>query len=127
VISDQLARFIASHLVSVEQIEILLFLRQHHDRAFSPSELNDVIRSSESSVGSRLTDLERRGLVRREHARFRYQPPSELEGVLGELAAAYAEQRYTIIDLIFSKSNDKLQAFADAFKVRTGKDGDDDG
>jgi hypothetical protein len=127
VISDQLARFVASHIVSVEQLEILLLLRQHRDRALTASELNDVIRSSESSVGSRLVDLERRGLVRREQTRFRYQPPSELEELLSDLAAAYAEQRYTVIDLIFAKGNDKLRVFADAFKVRTGKNGDGDG
>jgi hypothetical protein len=127
VISDQLSRFIAAHIVSIEQLEILLLLREHRGRAFSQEELNQVMKSSETSVRSRLADLQRRRLVAREGTRFRYQPAPELEPVLAELASAYAERRYTVIDLIFGRSNDKLRVFADAFKVRTGKKGGDDG
>ena len=124
VIAQSVRRLIAAHIVSVEQLEVLLLLREHRDRSWTVEQVNDRISSSPSSVASRLVDLERRGFVRHDGTGFRYQGSTIHETALTELAAAYAERKYSVIELIFARATEKLRAFADAFRVRRG---DDDG
>ena len=119
-ISDPVRQFIARHIVSIEQLEILLLLREQRARAWSPAEVNDRIQSSLPSVSDRLEDLVRRGLLRRDDDRFRYDAPADQDAIIAELAAEYRDRRYTVIDLIFSKGSDKLKVFADAFRVKKG-------
>jgi hypothetical protein len=119
-ISDPVRQFIARDIVSIEQLEILLLLREHRARAWSPAEVTDRIQSSLPSVSDRLADLVRRGLLRRDDDRFRYDPPADQDVIIAELAGEYRDRRYSVIDLIFSKGSDKLKVFADAFRVKKG-------
>jgi hypothetical protein len=121
VIPDSVRKFIADHIDSVEQLEVLILLREHRDRAITVEAINTQIRSSTTSVRGRLDALVRRGLVEQEGTVYRYAPPAELDGVMAELTRNYAEQRFTVIELIFARPTDKLRAFADAFRVGTGK------
>jgi hypothetical protein len=122
-ISDRLRRLIADDIFSVEQVEILMLLRQEPARLWTCAEVNDRIKSSVSSVAARLADLTQRGLVHDVGGRFRYAPSADKQAALDDLAAAYANRRFTIIDLIFAKSGDKLRVFARALHLK----GDDDG
>jgi hypothetical protein len=119
-LSDPVRLLIARHIVSIEQLEILLLLREHGGRAWSPAEVNDRIQSSLASVSDRLADLVRRGLLRMDGEAYRYDALVETEAIVAELAADYRDRRYSVIDLIFSKRSDKLQLFADAFRVKKG-------
>ena len=122
-IPERARTLIVEHIHSVEQLEILLLLRAEPDRDWTAEQINDRIKSSLSSVESRLGDLERSALVQREGNRYRYAPGPELAAAVTELANAYAERRYTVIDLIFSRPTDKLRVFARAFKLRGDGDG----
>jgi hypothetical protein len=119
-ISDPVRQFIARDIVSIEQLEILLLLREQRARAWSPAEVNDRIQSSLPSVSDRLADLARRGLLRRDDDRFRYDAAADQDVIIAELAGEYRDRRYSVIDLIFSKGSDKLKVFADAFRVKKG-------
>jgi hypothetical protein len=119
-ISDPVRQLIARHIVSIEQLEILLLLREQRARAWSPAEVNDRIQSSLPSVSDRLADLVRRGLLRRDDDGFRYDAPADQDVIIAELAGEYRDRRYSVIDLIFSKGSDKLKVFADAFRVKKG-------
>ena len=119
-ISDPVRQLIARHIVSIEQLEILLLLREHRARAWSPAEVNDRIQSSLPSVSDRLADLVRRGLFRRDDDGFRYDAPADQDVIIAELAGEYRDRRYSVIDLIFSKGSGKLKVFADAFRVKKG-------
>jgi hypothetical protein len=119
-LSESVRQLIARHIVSIEQLEILLLLREHGGRPWSPAEVNDRIQSSLASVSDRLADLVRRGLLRMDGEAYRYDAPAETEAIIAELAADYRDRRYSVIDLIFSKRSDKLQLFADAFRVKKG-------
>lgn len=58
--------------------------------------------------------------------RYRYQPSDgRLQHAVDLLETAYAERRYTVIDLIFAKPIDNLKVYADAFLFRKGKDDSD--
>lgn len=123
---DDVQRFVAEQITSVEQLEILLLLRGRPDVEWTPTMVSEEIRTSERSATSRLADLERRGLLRsREEEssvkRFWFEPLTEsLRRAVEHVATAYAERRYTVIDLIFSKPIDELRLYADAFRFRKG-------
>jgi hypothetical protein len=124
-IQESVRKLIADHIDSVEQLEVLLLLRAQRERVWTVGEINDEIKSSVSSVEARLSDLADRGLLERQGRTFRYQATPEMDATVTELARAYAERRFTVIELIFAKPTDKLRAFADAFKMskKRGPDG----
>ena len=52
--------------------------------------------------------------------------PSPPAKVVAAVADAYAERRYTVIDVIFSKPAERIRVFADAFRLRQDDDGKGD-
>jgi hypothetical protein len=121
-ISNRLRQLIAEDINSVEQVEIVLLLRQEANRVWTPAEVNDRIKSSLSSISVRLDDLAERGFLQNVGSGFRYAPPPDKQPAVDELARAYANRRFTVIDLIFAKNAERLRAFARASTLR----GDDD-
>ncbi|WP_240481198.1 hypothetical protein [Sandaracinus amylolyticus] len=109
--------------MSVEQLEILLLLRGHAERDWNAEEVAKELRIASISAGNRLADLAARGLLTEASpGRFRYAPndPAMHAAVEG-LAKVYPERRVSVIEIIFSKPNDVIRTFADAFKLRRDK------
>lgn len=127
---EAVRRFIADHIDSVEQLEILLLLHHHHQgRTWTAEAVARELRIASVSAGERLEDLVQDSLLTRvggDPMEYRYAPGSAMldEAVKG-LATAYAERRVTVINLIFSKPVDRIRTFADAFRLR--RDDDDNG
>lgn len=120
-ISENVKRFIAAYIDSVELLEVLLLLRSHANE-WSAESVSQEIRSSPTSVTKRLTDLCDRGLLSMKDSRpplyFYKTRTDELDGAVRELAEAYRERPTRVIELIFSKQTDTLRDFSDAFKFR---------
>lgn len=121
-IDDSVRRFLAAHIHSVEQLEVLLLLHREAGREWSAREVSAALASHPHSAESRLLDLRSRGLVtaRESSGELLYrsaQDPARAP-VVGALAAAYAERRTSVITLIFSKPIDSVRTLADAFIVR---------
>jgi hypothetical protein len=124
-VADHVRAFIAAHVNSVEQVEVLILLLRSPQKSWTPKEVADELRTSPDSALDRLEDLTKRGcLVRDADQRYRYGPKdAELSRVTSDLAVAYEERRYTIIQMIFSKPVDHIRTFANAFRLRK-EDGD---
>jgi hypothetical protein len=119
---EDVRQFILAHINSVEQLEVLLLLREHPEQAWEPEGLGKALYTSPAAALMRLTDLQTAGLVARTEAgeqNFRYAPtPPERDALVAGLAQAYKERRVSVISLIYSKPQSQVQAFADAFKFR---------
>lgn len=120
---DDVKKLLAEHITSVEQLEILLLLRGRPDTDWTASAVSEEVRTGERSAAARLDDLEARGFLRANshggEVSYRYAPAAAwLRQAVERLAAAYAERRYTIIELIFAKPIDNLKVYADAFRIR---------
>lgn len=114
-----MAEFIALHIVSVEQLEVLLLLHRERERVWTPAEINRQLRSHEASIEKWLGVLGSMKLVEGGDGGHRFgSPASELASVVDELAAAYRERPIRIVELIFSRPNENLLSFAQAFKLR---------
>jgi hypothetical protein len=112
-------RFLAAHIHSVEQLEILLWMRQ------TPGEhtaqlVADQLRTTLHSAEERLVDLCGRGLlVAGEGDHYRYEPATaELDATINTLDESYRQAPFAVINIIFSKPVDKIRTFADAFRLR---------
>lgn len=112
--------FIASCINSVEQLEILILLRQKAQ--LDVETINRELRTSEASVEKRLNDLIRKNLIaileKDGRAIYAYDPPERLISVIDELVVLYGTHRVAIINAIFSKPSDMLKDFSEAFRLR---------
>jgi len=111
--------FIREQLRSVWALELLLLMRRAAGRSWSPQELVGELRASPALVSDNLAAFERAGLVAAaEDGRYAFSPASPLLSALcDQLETAYRERPVTVINAIVSPP-DKLQALADAFRIR---------
>jgi hypothetical protein len=111
--------FIASHIVSVSQLEVLLLLRAAADKEWTASEVARALVMQPEAAGGWLEDLRGRGLARESEGRYAYAPlHAELNELVDGLAESYATYRVAVIGLIFGRPSEPVTRFADAFRIR---------
>jgi hypothetical protein len=125
-IPKHVERFISDHIDSVELIEVLLLVKRSRDREWTAQEVSERLYTSLRSAAHRLEALRASRLVavREEgaHAHHRYEPADAALGrAVDDLENVYAERRTRVINLIFSRPDDKIRTFADAFRIREDK------
>lgn len=113
--------FLLEHIDSLEQLEVMLLLREQR-RPWNAAEVARELRIQKESAQNRLSNLANRGIVNEAGGdRFQFAPRTpELEKDIGDLAAAYREWRVTIVNLIATKHLERIKSFADAFKFKGG-------
>ncbi len=118
-LDDALKRFIAGHISSVEQLEILLTLKTEPEKHWEPEELSRRLYTTVESVTNRIRALEEKALVAGEKGRYRFAANAgETRALVENLAEAYARRKVAVINEIFSGPSEEVQSFADAFKLR---------
>jgi hypothetical protein len=111
--------FIANHIVSVAQLEVLLLLRAAADKDWTGGEVARALVTQPEAAAGWLEDLTERGLAREQGGSYRYAPSSpELDRTVDALAASYASYRVAVISLIFSRPSERITRFSDAFRIR---------
>src|SRR5687767_2643146 len=113
-------QFLSKYIRSLEQLEVLLLLRNSPNRSWTSAEVYEVVRSSRPSVEERLESFVQLGFLAKDGAppTFRYAPKKNLGDAVDETAGAYQKWRVRVIEAIFTPVVDPAQRFADAFKVR---------
>jgi hypothetical protein len=122
--------FLADHIDSVLELELLLLLRARRERSWSAAELSHELKIDRTWAAGQLAQLAGRRLLSRDDAtnpadpRYAYAPPTPaVDATVTAVADAYASHRVTVIGLIFSKpAPSTLKTFADAFRIRKEKD-----
>lgn len=118
-LSEALQQFIRSTLGSAWALELLLLLQREPARLRSVDELNRELRASMGLVREILTRFGDAGLVREEGDGVRYAPATaELAALVAELETEYAARPLTVFKAIVASPNEKIQTFADAFKMK---------
>jgi hypothetical protein len=123
-------QLIAERIDSVVQLEVLLLLVRHASQAWTAKAVSDTLRIDVNWAAGELVTLRTRGLASvvvapagggNEPAgpAYQYAPAApELDASVQALARAYADRRVAVVSFIFSKPIDKIQTFADAFRIR---------
>jgi hypothetical protein len=121
-IPEDVRRFLGEHINSVEQLEVLLLLRNAPDRDWNAAAVSAALSSQPSAIRMRLDDLRTHGLLALKEGSadcFRYGPATaEQDRLVARLDELYHSRRVSIITLIYSKPHSQVQAFADAFRLR---------
>jgi hypothetical protein len=117
----ELKSFIAQHVESLAQLEALFILRQDPQQAWQSSDLAQRLYITPEMCEGILVDLARRGFAVRgpEPGAYHYHPQDPAaDRLLGDLATLYQQRRVAVITEIYSKPVNRVQTFADAFRLR---------
>ncbi len=119
-LSAETVDFIRGYFNSVWALELLLLMRREQARAWSVGDLIRELRASDLVVSGILPEFTRKGLVAEiGSGQFRYSPVSQRLGhLVDRVASAYAANRVRVTEEILNAPNDKIQIFADAFKLK---------
>lgn len=121
-IPPEIDEFLAAHIDTVEQLEVLLLLRQAPDRTWTAEDVAKVLYSQPASVARRLASLAKHQLLDETPGSaptYRYAPtPASRDAVVRSLAEVYRERRVAVIAAIASRPMDNVRAFSEAFLFR---------
>jgi hypothetical protein len=117
-------QFIADHIDSVAQLELLLLMRNESAKAWTAEEAGKALYSAQEVMGLLLADLQSKRLVAPgpfENS-FVYRPEgASLADFVDRLAELYRDRRVAVITAIYTKPTEKIRSFADAFRLRKEK------
>jgi hypothetical protein len=121
-IPQDVTAFIWAVIDRLETLETLLLLQASPDRSWTLDQLMHEMRSSQLAAEQTTKVLVSHGLVAAENGSFRFCPRTpELESMAVRLAACYRERRVGVIRTIFSRPNEAVRSFADAFRIKKGR------
>jgi len=120
--NEEILRFIAASFPSVWALELLLALRRER-RPWSQAELVSALRASELVVSRALDALVAAGLASIDNQGAVYLPVNdELDACIGRTEELYRSHPNVVRRAIIAASSSSATAFADAFKLRRGRD-----
>jgi hypothetical protein len=126
-IPEEVDRFLARYVDTVEQLEVLLLLQRAPNDSWTAEAVAASLYSNPSSAARRLASLARHGLIAltsEAPPAYRFGPPSdELVEVVRLVADTYRERRVAVVSAIASRPMDNVRAFSDAFRIRPPEEG----
>jgi hypothetical protein len=124
-IPDSIRSFIAEHVGSLVQLELLLLLAADPAKGWSPEESAQALFVAPDATYGLFEAMRAQGLcvtLADDATRYSLAPASsERQALLKTLAELYRTRRLTITDLIFKGPVEKYQRFANAFRFRREK------
>lgn len=124
VLMTQVKAFIAEHVDSVVQLEVLLRFHDAPEKTWTSADIAEAFRIDLAWVATQMSELQARGFLAQQEGampRYQYAPRTpQLHESVEQVAQAYAERRVSIINMIYSKPIDKLRNFSEAFRFRKG-------
>ena len=121
-ITNEIKEFIRQYIPSVEQLEVLIFMKENSRQSWKANDVAQRLYINELSALDRLTALANDGMLKKEVAdksppTFRYEPSSgELDGLIAKVIVAYKIKRAAMISLVYETPRDNLKTFSDAFR-----------
>lgn len=118
--------FLTKDIVSVERLDLLLFLYRNAKRWSGAQKLSAELEMPADAVQSHLEHLSARNLLDVQIAEsviFCYKPGSEeLARLVEAIAGAYYHHRDAVVAVLTrQQATDSARLFADAFNLRKGK------
>jgi hypothetical protein len=116
---EDIVQFIRRCINTLGTLDVLLLLYASPARAWTAREVSDELRSSPFAADTALRSLWHSGLVARAGDRFSFQPKAAgSAAMIARLAGCYRDRRTTVITAIFSRPNDAVIGFAEAFRFK---------
>ncbi|HMJ92357.1 MAG TPA: hypothetical protein VK530_21220 [Candidatus Acidoferrum sp.] len=121
-IPQDVRRFIAKHIRSLEQLEVLLLVSALPDRDWTVDSVFQVVQTNRAVVQQRLEEFVRDGLMLRQPGdTYRYAPQSEsLAHDIIAVGGFYKLSRHKVVEMIYASPPDDIRKFSDAFRIKKG-------
>jgi len=124
-IPTEVKRFVAQHVHSTAELEVLLLLHGTPAQMWTPERAAEALRMPLPWTAGQLATMQESGLLAAEGAGFRYRPDGADSRTVDLLATAYRDRKTRVVSLLYSSSGSDAESFADAFRLkRRGKDRD---
>lgn len=123
VTEPEVLQFVKQTFRSVWPFELLLLLSRHPQQAWQCHAIVHELRASMSVVAGGLQTLQEAGLISIDNQNmYRFGATSaELEELAHLLVELYNRKPHAVMRAIFSAPADRIQIFADAFRLRKDK------
>lgn len=126
VIPDAARHFLTDAIVSVERLDVLLFLYRHAKRWWEAQKLSSELEMPADAVQAHLEHLTARNLLEvriAESVIFSYNPVSEeLSRLVETVATTHYRHRDAVVSVLTGQPPaDSARLFAEAFHFRKGK------
>lgn len=129
-LSADVRRFLAEMVRSVNELELLLLLRDNEQEGFTASRASRELYQAEGWVAGHLEALVALRLAERvedDPPAYRYAPADPpTRRTVDRLADAFARRRTRVIALIYRPEPSSAERFADAFRIVRDEDEDDE-
>ncbi len=124
-LGPEVRRLVASHLASMDHVEVLILLYRSAPAALPLSEIASQTARPGPLIENALKDLIMGGLVAdksqtNSEPLFAYDPHESLREVVDEFVAMYNERPVTLVRAIYDRPAQPVISFADAFRIRGG-------
>ncbi len=122
-LDQDLVQFLQTRVPTVEHLEVLLLLSSSPEHWWTVRAVNDLLRSREESIHSRLKELCEQGLLDKEANPEGYRLKEEpgLNNLMQRLRTAYKTFRVRVIEMIYAPRHSPLQEFSRAFELKRPK------
>jgi hypothetical protein len=126
VLPDAVKHFLREDIVSVERLDVLLYLYRHAKRWWAAERVSAEIEMPADAVQSHLEHLSARNLLEVQIAEaviFCYKPGSEeLSRLVETVASSYYHHRDAVVTVLARRqATDSARLFAEAFHFRKGR------
>jgi hypothetical protein len=125
-ISPRARRFLAAHIHSVMQLELLLLVSRRAEDGCTAQEAAAELRAPVGWAETQLVDFAGQGVVAFDDgagaARYRFDAAGPHARAVADVADAYARRRTSVIKLIFAAPARDVESFSDAFRLRDEED-----
>ncbi len=123
---EAVTTFVASHIGSLEQLELLLLVMETSERWWDASAASSHLGIHPDAARRGLDHLAARNLLALSvtgDVRYRYQPGrADLAQAARLVADAYRTRRVAVLKLVTQSERHSLRDFADAFRIRRDDD-----
>jgi len=128
-VPDAVAGFLAAHIRSVMQLELLMLLSREPERWWTADAAHRELRSSLEACAADLRTLTKEGLAEAStdgEPRYRYRlARPEDEPVIERLRELFRTHFHALVHSVYAGRRRQARTFADAFKIKkSGKDDD---
>lgn len=123
--TSQMETFLANHVRTVEQLEILLLLHRSPDTYWTAEALAQHLGLAKNIAEARVMELARSGLAKEGASgpQFRFHSAdADTVRIVGDIATAYRDKRIAVINAIYAANLTRLKTFSDAFKFGDKKE-----
>jgi hypothetical protein len=124
-IPREVRSFVADHIHSITQLELLLLLHGDRDQAYTAADASRALRAPERLMGGQLADFYAAGVLTADESvppAYRFAASGRHARSVDALAESVRQRKRAVHDLILRGPSSDVQVFSDAFRLRRDDD-----